>query len=332
MLYDFAILPEVFDGELLNRQRYLNVIVKELLRGIADNGLVANLDNGRWITYVFQQLANERGSAAIRDSVKSCLTTLQSRNRIITRTHVSSPATNDELRWLTLALECHADCPFEAIVLTEEQECCCGCKEDALVAIPDALDSSRWLRRRRTVSLRRTEDDYRSYLPSVLRHAQKLRLIDPYLTPHKDRFYRTVSICSELMGQRGSTRRKGIIEIHAGDPTKDVDAQHADGRPESKTERLHAWRDVLTPLAAQHGHRFRVFMWRRKDGGWKPHDRYIITDQCGMSTPGGLDCWEGENGPSTDWSLLEYESLAGRLRDFQPCKSQYECLLQGEIF
>ena len=330
MLYDFAVTPEVFERDVLKEDAAPGGIVLQLLRGMIDNGTVANLDQGRWLTQVMRSL-REGVAPSVRDRVLTCLAILDNRNRLIRRTQASGLPPNDEFRWLNWALECHAEASFHAIFLTEELLVISEKTDEVLVSLPEALDSQAWLNRRTSVTLVKSMSDYRRILTPVLRYAQVVRLIDPFLSPHKERFFRTIEVIADLLGYRGSFRRAGRIELHAGDPESEPTDRTTGTGPEPVVGRLDAWEVALQPVASHWGHYFRVFLWRNKPASKIFHDRYIITDQCGISTPGGIDCVEGDRANNTEWSLLDFDQLARRLRDFHHTTSPYKYLGMRDV-
>jgi hypothetical protein len=85
-----------------------------------------------------------------------------------------------------------------------------------LVEFFGSLDSAQWNGgRKRTLTLTKSYADYRAALTPLLRHAKSLSLIDPWLNSHEARYFETVTICSNVMGQRGYARLLGRIDIHA---------------------------------------------------------------------------------------------------------------------
>lgn len=329
MFYDFALTPDVFEYHVLKTGSDLGIVVVQILRGIADNGTIADLDQGRWLTYVMHNLANGRVPPELRDRVNACLQVLANRNRLIRRSQTLMLSSSDELRWLAWALECHADAEFHGVIATEELLAVSGMTNGVLIGLPSALESRQWLERRRSIPLTKCEADYRKHLSPILRHAQKVTLIDPFLSPHKERYTRSVELISELVGQRGAYRRPGKIVIHSGDPVSEPRDARGVTYAESVASRLTAWEAFLKPLATKWKHRLEVALWRNKPSSKVFHDRYLITDQCGISTPAGLDCLDAGKGNNTDWSMLEFETLADRLDDFNPSKSPYVHLLPG---
>jgi hypothetical protein len=133
------------------------------------------------------------------------------------------------------------------------------------------------------------------------------------------------------LGKHDGQQSAGTIHIHAGDPA----VVGPDDLRESVDDRLARWEAELTPLASYWGHTFRVFLWGRKPGGKQFHDRHIITDQCGLDAPGGLDFLpdsEAERANQTTWSLLEPKNVRRiLLDDFHYSKSPFRYLNSRSI-
>jgi hypothetical protein len=174
------------------------------------------------------------------------------------------------------------------------------------------------------LSLTKSDADYRAALAPILRHAKSLALIDPWLNSHESRYLDTVTICSNVFGQRGHARLQGRIDIHA-----EAGKQKPDGR--TVADHLAAWEQKLRPLIAVNCHRFRVFLWESLPGSESMHDRFILTDQCGISAPGGLDCRSHSHANSTDWNLLDDDVRIRRWADYDPSASPFKLLGNREI-
>jgi len=230
-----------------------------------------------------------------------------------------------DLDWLNLALDSHQRIPLHAILLTQTLIDSSDHKCDAFVEFLGALDSSQWdVRRRRDLTLTKSNSDYRLHLAPILRHARSLSLIDPWLNSHESRYSSTIAICSNLMGQRGYARPQGRIHIHA-----EFGKQKPEGRPLG--DYLTAWEQKLRSLVASDGHRFKVFLWESLPGSETMHDRFILTDQCGISAPGGLDCRTYSHANSTDWHLLDEPVRNFRLQQYDPSSSPFRLLGDREV-
>jgi len=316
--------PDLFDATAINADGRASVILVELLRGFAENGLLANLHRDRWQRHVTEDRIVSL-SPALRDKVLTCFSLLHGRHRLVRHPRSVSGDPVSDLDWLNLSLDSHQRIPFHAIILSQQLIDGCDQNCDAFVEFLASLDSPQWeARRHRTLPLRKSVTEYRAALAPILRYARSLSLIDPWLNSHQTRYFNTVTICSNLMGQRGHDRLQGRIHIHA-----EAGKQKPDGR--SLDDYLNAWERKLHPLIDADRHRFRVFLWESLPGSESMHDRYILTDQCGISTPGGLDCRNDSHANSTDWSLLDEDVRIRRLQDYDPVASPFRLLGEREI-
>lgn len=327
MLYHFAITPDVFEPALLTATSRESVILVELLRGIADNGLLANLHAGAWHTQIRNQFDMASFSPDIRDKLRSCLTVVDSRNRLVRHPAGSLLPADDDFRWLRWAIERHqsdATYPMKGVVSTDAFIELSELLDPVLVQVAGVLDHACWQDRPKSIRFPKTKPELQKALTPLLRYANLVTLIDPYMTPTKTRFFDTIQHCAELLGKHDGQQTRGLIHIHAGDPLHIGD--NADKEPFA--DRLDRWELELKPLISQWKHSFEVFLWRNQPGGKVFHDRYLITEQCGISAPGGLDF---EDDPTranlTSWSWLEPPIIQDIIhREFHRVKSPYKLL------
>jgi len=241
-----------------------------------------------------------------------------------------SPSSDSD--WLNLALDSHKRIPFHAIILSQCLLGSCDQRCDAFVEFFGSLDSPQWnVKRKRTLQVIKSDAGYRAALAPVLRYAKALSLIDPFfctgnplLTQDQERFFKTIEICSNLMGQRGLTRLQGRIHIHA-----ELRKQKPDGL--NLTDYFDAWERKIRPLIRTDGHRFKVFLWESLPGSESMHDRFILTDQCGISVLGGLDCRTHTHPNTTDWNLIDEDIRIKHLNEYEPSVSPFKLLGEKEI-
>jgi hypothetical protein len=222
------------------------------------------------------------------------LTTLKDRRRLVRHpAAVSNP--KDDLGWVEAAFEAHHRAPLDAIFLTPGLLEMIDEDDETLLDLKDALDSCAWLNRQRSKTIKKQEEDYRALLPTVLRHAKRLYIIDPYFRPDLKQWTDTISICASLMGQRGGDVLRGIIQVHTGDPER----RHSSPRqPKDEIEKWNKW--IQNEFSAEFQHTLLVSMWKKFDDGERNHDRFLITDQVGFSIAGGLDCIRPPFGTPSD--------------------------------
>lgn len=329
MLHHFAITPEAFEPEAINEMTPAGVVLIELLRGMAENGLLADWHAGEWMTHVRRSQDHKDLPASVRDRIESCLSVLHNRNRLVRHSAGSADFDGDDFRWLHWSIERHRfdeNNPLSGVFSSDDYIELSELENDILIQLSPALDADCWTGRQRSVRFTKTESELRMHLTPIVRYAQKVTLIDPYISCREDRFFEMVQHCADLLGKRDGHRYSGTVHIHAGDPESLGPPEYH----ESKDDRLNRWERALEPVARHTGHSFRVLLWKRKPGGKTFHDRYIITDQCGIDAPGGLDFLsdaDEERANTTTWSLLGADQVkAILLEDFHHQKSPYQYL------
>ena len=310
MLYEFAMTPDLFDESIIGCNPNAETILVQILRGIAENGLLANLHKDRWIKHIIQQRIPNLPQRT-KDKIMSCLNVLESRHRLVRhpKSHNGDPA--NDIDWLNITLTSHAETPFHAIFLSHNLISNCGQTCNEFVEFGEALNTVQWNNRKRNVELRKTHDEYRNALGPILGHAKTLSLIDPYLNSQESRYFDTIDICSHIMGKRRQAGLHGRIHLHA-------EFRRQNPKNEAEFDCLNNWTNKLRPLVKRDGHSFTIFLWESFRNLESMHDRYIITDQCAISAPGGLDCRSRSHPNRTVWSLLDEENRRSILSDYDP--------------
>ena len=124
-------------------------------------------------------------------------------------------------------------------------------------------------------------------------------MIDPFFRPDRRQWTDTIEICASLLGRRGFQPLQGIIEIHTGDPSN----------RRSPADEFAAWDSSgkRRQFAPNYRHTLSVAMYKQFDDGERVHDRFLITDQVGLSIAGGLDCVRPAFGTPSDtiWTLMD---------------------------
>jgi hypothetical protein len=155
------------------------------------------------------------------------------------------------------------------------------------------------------------EEHYRSMLAPLLRGAKWLQIVDPYVSFESDQQFSIVKICAELLGNRRQGPLPGVITIHT---ERNPDEGSTVEIARSKWERQ--IRGLKHELVISHT--FRVVIWQQDKGPDDLHDRFLITNQCGVSIPGGLACYSDDTTRKTFWSLMSHESYLEAIEDFRP--------------
>lgn len=287
MLYEIALLPETFDASFHAEDRGRSVALKEVLRGLASNGLIADLHKSTWRKHILKQV--ETLPPKVRQDLVKSLDTLHKRNRLVRRPSSAFAPTCDR-DWHQIAATTDN---LHAIVVSSLANDNPNPPSDNMLALEEVLDSELWTNRPLSLTVAMQAQGYRIALTPLLRYARKLLLIDPYLEASRN-YQPVIELCSELLG-RGRGEPAGTIHIHAKhhDPKRGTASWFSD------------WRSLLEPLHTKHGHRFQVYLYEKPEakGRQRFHDRFILTDQCGVSVPAGLSIVQSS---STDWHLMDH--------------------------
>jgi len=157
---------------------------------------------------------------------------------------------------------------------------------------------------------------------SLLNVSKEIMMIDPHFNPELPRFRDTFSHIINFIFENNKPRR---CELH-------VEYKESIKKPPLP---LDIWQErcqnYLSPILPE-GSQLRVFRWKEKPGGDKPHARYILTERGGIRYDYGLDESDDE-GRTTDVSLLAQTVYEKRWKDYQKETAAYdpldELLIQG---
>src|SRR5437762_13433542 len=102
MLYEFALTPDVLEPSAVINDDKAKLILVELLKGMCDNGILPDLNEGDWFGAIRGRVDNLPPNA--KDQVIRCFSTLANRHRIVKHQRwTRTPAGDDG--WLNVALE-----------------------------------------------------------------------------------------------------------------------------------------------------------------------------------------------------------------------------------
>jgi hypothetical protein len=308
MLFEIAITPDVFDGSLAGSDPALGHELRELLREIAAGGLVANLDKGEWERHVASRAAG--WAPSVRTALISHLSRLDDLHRLVRHPQRKAGHPANDAEWLDLALESHHHHALEWIVASKHL---CASRTDEPAPLIDPIElraSEPWQTRQRTPSVRMCASGYRPYLAPLLRHAKRLEIVDPYLSHRELRHRRFIELSAILMGDLGQARLPGEIRLHTwlrncatpADIQESLDSWSKD------------WGLIKARLPPQHS--FKVILWGRQGGDPPMHDRFLLTDQCGIQSGWGFDCKDEGTKQQTTWTLLDDRTWNERRNDY----------------
>lgn len=291
MLFEYAVEPKAISLDLRTCQ-YLSSLFG------FDRGRLLSLFPRKWLPMAIQ--ATDHLPDTEKKRVVEKLVTLKRRASI--KSGRSYDIAIDS--WLENAIKQHNLKPFHAIVATE------GCDHASIVCIDDfdiehELVTCPPIRR-----VKRTGQDIANAMATLLKEANTILFVDPYLDISSAENRETLKACLEIIASNISPVQK--CEVHFG---------HMD-RLGSSTDiiegNIERWLDDVLP----DGISVIFYNWEKKDRGEDFHARYLLTEKGGLSIDAGFRA-RGHH-QTVDMSLLDQAFCVARLDDFKRNSTVYE--------
>lgn len=268
LLAEYALTPGVFDATSYSSDEVCGLHLQALKEVLLHEGLVRNLHDGAWANY-FDVTARPWHRWG-----KELLKKLRTQRRLTPAraTQVHTPSNDAE--WCTEALGSNAQFPLSGIVTTDATAA--AHRSTAIVSSVSQLrNAAWWSARSASILLKRSLAEYQRVLGPLLRHANSLLLIDPYINPSD--VYQYGDLIA-LLRPLGSRSVKPLVELHRA-------AWYGSGGRDKRprvNDVIAALQPALSTLAQQAGLTFDVFLWD------DIHDRYLVTDLIGINLSYGF--------------------------------------------
>lgn len=298
LLGEYALTPGVFEATAYSSEEVCGLHLQALKDVLLHEGLVRNLRAGEWVK------AFDDSSRPWHQRGKELLKKLRTQKRIVLADAAVATAPQTDADWCAEAIASHAARPLAGVIATDATAV--PHAHNPIVSSVSKLSSATWWASRSpSLRLGRTRVDYETALAPVLRHANSLIFIDPFIDPTDHHQYR--DLMALLAGLR--TRSvKPLVEIHRA-------AWYGGGndkRPQVN-EVVEALTPAITTTARAAGLSVDVFLWD------DIHDRYLITDLIGISLPYGFGTTRASNAQTT-WTRLGRDDRDAVQRDFEPAR------------
>jgi len=299
MLYEFTLSPGIFEKALISTD---GDIARDLVRffdGIQQNGLIGNLCDGELRREIGCKLA-ALPPGRLREDLRYGLEMLDRRQRFIARPYVGPDWPDDDTTWFQEAVRSHSNENFYSIVTTNSTangRACPPCTS----TIGSVCSSSLWTGRQNSRRIERRAAVFQDVLRPVLRNAKSIMLIDPHIQPARTRYFRSLQAMVQSAYDRPTPAALRVFEIH------------------SKTEADYSW--YHNELRSRIGHlvpsgcQIRLVLWEDPEDRF--HNRFILTNFCGISVDRGLD--ESDHGPDyDDWEIIDERHREDVWNRFRP--------------
>jgi len=282
---EYALTPDLFLEE--KNAASLKRIYKDWLR----HGLVRNLYDGQWRTYLKNSNLSPIG--------KEVLKYLGQPNRLmISKSCLPNPGPTQPQDWCQEALKSHANCPLNAILVTDEN--LNEVESNPLIVSSENYSERDELRPKQSLKLKYSVDEYCHALINVFRRSPLVCFIDPYINPDKSEYRDFPKIFDAIKNYRHPSDGPIKIQIHLWDDPRLV---------KSKV----AWQNTFEPWGSRmRNHKLSadVHLWS------KFQNRYFLCSFFGLAAGKGFK--SNKNSEETHhWTRLEKEHADAVGQDFE---------------
>lgn len=300
LLAEYALTPDVFDTTSYNSEEVCGLQLQTLKGVLLNEGLVRNLRGGDWAR------AFDDSSRPWHQRGKELLKKLRTQNRIVSANASLPTPPKTDADWCLEALGSHKSYPLAGVITTDATAA--PHKGNTTVSSVNRLaNASWWTSRSPSLRLGRTLAEYEVTLEPVLRHANSLIFIDPFIDPTNHHQYGDLL---KLLAKLQTRSVKPLVELHraasyggGSDKRSQVNAVVAEFQP------------PIRALAKSAGISVEVLLWDDM------HDRYLITDIIGISLPYGFGTTKAPKAQTT-WTRLGRDDRDSVQREFDPAHRQ----------
>ncbi len=276
--------PHAFDKEYVfaNRKRFGKLI--RILESLIDSGIIIGASNS-WKEDVNHFLSQY--DDADKDELENLLEMLSKRNRL--SFSPSHKELRDERSWIDAIEKLNKQRSFDFAA---------GTISSQSISVLEDIDRKAYMNSGATIQ-KQTINNIKKILNPVLAYAEIIKIFDPYFKIQEDRFFNVLELMCEKLGNGYEEDEGYIIDIHTSvksmlNKKKEFDWETASG-----------WVHKIKSLEKRYNHKITIKIWEDTDKN-KWHDRWLITDQCGVSMGKGSDTG---NWTDATWGLLDWEDL-----------------------
>lgn len=294
IIKEICITPQVFDCHNIDASNWKDI--KSLLESISESGYIIGLNNKSWIKHVLQNI--NKNDPKIKDRLVSIISLLKSRDRIAGHPQRYPIVDGNEVDWFQIAMQLNSIRKFYEIVATKTFD-----GKAISIEQLEELNISERFGLTGSKQYLKTEKNLQDILLPFLSYSKKVVIIDPYFYLQRPGCRTTLNLVAESLRERRGNREKGKISIHCKwDDTK--------SSAYLKSE-IARWQKELIQVSLKYKHDIELRAWEARN--IKLHDRYLITNQCGLVSAAGTD---KDSIQQSEWSIKDYRELSAILSQY----------------
>ena len=286
ILKEVTFTPNVFDKSFifLIRKRYSKLI--SILESLIDSGIIV-APSYLWKEQVYQFL--KEYDEEDKEDLIALLKEADGRNRIISLPIDVSNSAQENI-WIRTIEKLYSSRSFDFAAATIDT---------TTTKTLEHIERSKYKNTGAKVE-KQTFDYMQKMLIPILSYAEIVKIIDPYFNLSEERFSKTLQLICEYAGYNRGYKDSIIIDIHTSVKAM---LNHDKELVWNMTE---SWKNLIQNYEDLYGHSISLYIWeeRKRKDSW--HERWIITNQCGIFIGKGSDI---SNWTDSTWGILDWEEL-----------------------
>jgi len=270
----------------------------DALHDIATSGIIIGISN-QWQEEVNEAINHY--DDRYKDEIQEIFEYLGSRNRIVFYP-ISKELGNSEDNWIKQANVINKLRALDVIVAS---------KDSAITKQIDHIDRGFFKNKGAKVN-KQTKEFMNDMLSPILSYAEIVTIIDPYFSFKHNRFNDALEIICKNLANHHGIKENAVIDIQTS-------IKSMLDNKEFKWQLANEWPKIIKKFEKDYGHTITLKIWEENQKD-KWHERWIITNQCGIFIGKGSDISEWTD---STWSLLDWNELADITNKFDTNRKIY---------
>ena len=298
ILKEVTFTPNTFDKNftLENLKRFYRLL--EALNDITDSGIIVGISH-QWQKQIDKFI--EQYDDCEKSEFQEIFKLLSDRHRIVIYP-LNQEFGDNEDNWITQANLINQRRAFDVIVAS---------KESKTTQQIEHIERGTFKNQGAKVS-KQTKEFMHNMLSPILSYAEIVKIIDPYFSFEHQRFKDALEIICKNLGNHHGITEDAVMDIQTS-----IKAMIEN--KEFKWQLADKWPEIIKYFEKKYGHIITLSIWEEaKEEKW--HERWIITNQCGIFIGKGSDISEWTD---STWSLLDWHALADITNKFDTNRETY---------
>jgi len=303
MLHRIAVTPDVFldAGVDRNSEKLLSPLWNIFDQG---NGLLVDFNDGEWIRYV----SHMNLALPVRERIIRHLKKLKDMNRIISCDY-SDWQSNDNNSWLIMVKRAKEQGLIDEIIMSETARLQSEFQLDDVIDFPiDFSDPAfQKISENKSWKLHKNKADLHSVIEKLFGYAKVATVIDPFLNCYREYYQKSIELLAGTLGTKIPQNTSRRLNLYT--------SKKKSGFTHTQFQKY--WELYLREIAQHYRIDISIkILGKSVYSGLQLHDRYLLSEQCGVSIPSDFTIDQQGKERDAIWNLLSPESYAKQVYEF----------------